>query len=108
YTVDEHTLVAASKLDKLPDDRFNGIALGEDGLALVRFALLMHDIGKAAAGRQEHIEASMQVAEQVLKRFAAPEDEIASVLFLIEHQDVLAEVITQRDLKDAQLVADLA
>src|SRR5207244_1843581 len=63
YTVDEHTLVAIEALEKIQDARFAGLMNGISDPALVRFALLMHDIGKGTG--RDHSEVSMEVTQAV-------------------------------------------
>src|SRR5262249_35759925 len=53
YTVDEHTLVAISLLEQVTDGRFKDLFAEIEDPSLVRFALLMHDIGKGSGRDHE-------------------------------------------------------
>lgn len=105
YTVDEHTLLAVQTVDRLvrhaPDapERFRDLASEEDDPALLRIALLLHDIGKGTQPG-EHVRGSLDAAGAVLDRFGAPESARAAVRFLIEHHLDLSQTMTSRDLDD--------
>src|SRR5262249_45138376 len=70
YTVDEHTLVAIAGLESVSDGRFAELMGEIEDPALIRFALLMHDIGKGS-GRDHTVE-SLDVAGRVMERLGAP------------------------------------
>ena len=105
YTVDEHTLRAASALDSIRDERIAGLLESVEDPAIVRFALLMHGLGE---GAETPIEQATKIARQVLGRLGASERDTTAVLFLVERQAELGNVITQRDLQDGQLIQELA
>ena len=98
YTVDEHTLVAIASLESIGDARFAALFEEIDDPALLRFALLLHDIGKGSG--HDHIEASLRIARVVLERLGAPEPDRATVEFLVEHHLDLSKAMTSRDLHD--------
>ena len=107
YTVDEHTLVAISLLETVPDKRFAELFAEIDDPALVRFSLLMHDIGKGSG--RDHDEVSLEVAEVVMDRLGAPELDRETVKYLVRHHLVLSSVMSSRDLYDqstARMIAD--
>ena len=58
YTVDEHTLVAIGSLESVSDGRFTDLMSEIEDPWLVRFALLMHDIGKGSG--RDHAVASVR------------------------------------------------
>jgi [protein-PII] uridylyltransferase len=99
YTVDEHTLVAIDSLESVSDGRFAGLFEEIQDKALVRFALLVHDIGKGSG--HEHVGESLRVAKIVLERWAAPEADCATIEFLVGKHLALSSVMTSRDLSDA-------
>ncbi len=99
YTVDEHTLVAIDALEAVKDGRFAGLFEEIQERALVRFALLMHDIGKGSG--QEHVAESSRIARVVLDRLGAPESDRETIEFLVRKHLVLSSVMASRDLSDA-------
>jgi [protein-PII] uridylyltransferase len=105
YTVDEHTLIAIESIDRLVCDstcsplRFRQLASEEDDLALLRIALLLHDIGTGTLPG-DHVRGSMEAARTILGRMGAPEIARNAVLFLIEHHLDLSQTMASRDLDD--------
>jgi [protein-PII] uridylyltransferase len=106
YTVDEHTLVAIDALESVKDGRFAGLFEEIQERALVRFALLMHDIGKGSG--REHVAESVSIARIVLGRLNAPEADRQAVEFLIEKHLALSSVMGSRDLSDSSTARLLA
>ncbi len=98
YTVDEHTLVALDALESVKDGRFAGLFEEIQEKELVRFAILMHDIGKGSG--HEHVAESLRIARIVLDRLSAPAADRATVEFLIEKHLALSSVMASRDLSD--------
>ena len=74
--------------------------------ALVRFALILHDIGKGSG--RDHSQAAVEVAHQVMDRLGAPETDRATVGFLIQRHLDLSGVMSSRDLHDAATARALA
>ena len=105
YTVDEHTLVAIEAIDNLlanspgTPPRFRELALEEDNPALLRLALLLHDIGKGTTPG-EHVHGSSDVAADWLARLDIEPSDLQTVLFLIAHHLDLSAVMNGRDLDD--------
>jgi [protein-PII] uridylyltransferase len=106
YTVDEHTLVAIGLLESVPDARFAELFASVEDPALVRFALLLHDIGKGSG--RDHTEASLEIAGAVLERLQAPPADRETVEFLIRHHLDISSVISSRDLYDGATARELA
>jgi [protein-PII] uridylyltransferase len=106
YTVDEHTLVALDSLAAIDNPRFADLWSEIDDPAIVRAALLLHDIGKGSG--RDHVEESIELANAILERLKAPDADRAAVEFLIAHHLDLYTVMTSRDLSDqatAQMLA---
>jgi len=105
YTVDEHTFVAIEAVDSLAapkpasPDRFHQLFLEEESPAALRFALLLHDVGKGTHPG-DHICGSLEAAKAALHRFNAPPAIRENVLFLIEHHLDLSAIMNSRDLDD--------
>jgi [protein-PII] uridylyltransferase len=107
YTVDEHTLVAISALEFVTDGRFQELFAEIDEPALVRWALLLHDIGKGTG--RDHEEVSLEIARAVMERLGAPQADRETVEFLVLHHLELSSVMSSRDLYDgttARMLAD--
>jgi [protein-PII] uridylyltransferase len=105
YTVDEHTLVAIAALESIGDARFADLYGEIPDPWLVRFALLLHDVGK---GSGRHVAESLRMAHEILERLGAPEADRATIEFLIEHHLDLSAVMTSRDLHDVATAKMLA
>ena len=87
YTVDEHTLVAIGALEQISDGRFAELMGEIEDPALVRFALILHDIGKGSG--RDHAQAAVEVAQHVMDRLGAPDADRTTVEFLIQrHLDL--------------------
>ncbi|HTB15689.1 MAG TPA: hypothetical protein VK752_29160 [Bryobacteraceae bacterium] len=106
YTVDEHTLVAIDTLESVKDGRFAGLFEEIQERALVRFALLMHDIGKGSG--REHVGESLRIAGIVLERLGAPDADRKTIEFLIEKHLALSGVMASRDLSEPSTARLLA
>lgn len=105
YTVDEHTLVAIAAIDSLASDkkggthRFQNLLREEETPALLRFALLLHDIGKGLTPG-DHVTGSVEAAAAIMNRLAMPELDSATVTFLIDNHLILSQIMNARDLDD--------
>ena len=106
YTVDEHAMVAVASLEGVTDTRFKELFREVNDPAAVRFALMLCDVGKGAG--RDHAEASVQIASDVLGRLAAPEEDRATVEFLILRHRELSTVMSSRDLYDGSTARGLA
>lgn len=106
YTVDEHTLVAIEALESLPDGRFEALMSGIDDPALIRFALLLHDIGKG--GGRDHSEVAQEIAHAVLERLGAPDGDRETIEYLVRHHLALSSVMNTRDVSDPATARALA
>jgi [protein-PII] uridylyltransferase len=105
YTVDEHSIVAVEVIDLLAANkpgapvRFHGLLQEEEDLAVLRLALLLHDIGKGTLPGQ-HVTGSLQAAEAVFESLGVPEPKREMIRFLIGHHLDLSLVMNGRDLED--------
>ena len=112
YTVDEHTLLTLRGLEALshpitPGRRRFGALLEEvRSPELLGFALLMHDIGKAADA--EHAQESVRMASTALERLEYPAEARHAIEFLIRHHLAMSQVAFRRDLDDPHVVAQFA
>ena len=107
YTVDEHTVVALEVLEQIADARFRDLLSEVDGIELLRFAILMHDIGKGSG--REHTAESARLTAAIAARLGMPHEEAEIAAQLIARHLELSSVLASRDLDDAEtgrLVAD--
>jgi [protein-PII] uridylyltransferase len=112
YTVDEHTLVAIQSLWSLKETSepaqkpFADLWAEMAPPAALVFALLFHDSGKGKG--EEHVEASLRLAETAMKRIQMPPQDRETVRFLIAKHLALSSAMQSRDVSDPQAVRDLA
>lgn len=113
YTVDEHTIVTIENLQNLAGTRepghrrFANLLAEVEEPAVLRFALLFHDVGKGGEGEAHSIE-SARLAAEALDRLDAPERHRRMILFLIEQHLALSAAMTSRDLEDPATARMLA
>lgn len=114
YTVDEHTLVTIENLQQLARTsepghrRFANLLSEVEEPAVLRFALLFHDVGKGER-TGHHSEESVRMAQEAMTRIRMPEKHQRLVLFLIDQHLALSAAMTSRDLDDpatARMLAD--
>lgn len=106
YTVDEHTIVAIETLEQIADERFRELGAEIADIALVRFALLMHDVGKGSG--REHTAEAVRIVTDVGARMRVPKDELELMLKLIAQHLELSSTMNSRDMEDAGTARNLA
>jgi len=112
YTVDEHTLVAIQSLWELKNSTeavlkaFADLWAEMPAPAPLVFALLFHDSGKGTG--EDHVQASLRLAESAMKRIQMPAQERETVRFLIGKHLALSSALQSRDIYDPQTVRDVA
>jgi [protein-PII] uridylyltransferase len=105
YTVDEHSIVAVEVIDQLAANkpgspaRFYGLLQEQEDLAVLRLALLLHDIGKGTLPGN-HVTGSLEASEAVFKWLSVPAPRQEIIRFLIGHHLDLSLVMNGRDLDD--------
>jgi len=113
YTVDEHTFVAIETIDALSRNArpapaaMRELLLEDEDPAVLRMALLLHDIGKGAG--DGHIERSLAAATRISERLQIPVAEREMIDFLIRNHLELSAVMSHRDLDDpatSRLIAE--
>ena len=115
YTVDEHTLRSIEALEQL--DTSHGPALQflahlyqqTSNKALLKFALLLHDLGKdVGPGRASHVYRSGELAEVVCERLTlAPKERELLQLLVVNHL-VMNHLAQRRDITDPKVIAEFA
>ncbi|MBK5292539.1 MAG: HD domain-containing protein [Acidobacteriia bacterium] len=113
YTVDEHTLITIENLEHLGVSkdparaRFTGLLNEIESTAVLKLALLFHDVGKGRESESHSIESRM-LAEKAALRIGMPELDRQMLLFLIENHLLLSSAMNSRDLGDPQTAQWLA
>src|SRR5450631_4473328 len=112
FTVDEHSFLAIESLHRLKqsqsewDKRYAGL-LGElESPELLYLAFLLHDTGKGMPGNN-HVEASLEVANHAMDRLDVDPQEREEVLFLIASHLELSAAL-RRDIFNPETVAAFA
>ncbi|MFZ3216601.1 MAG: [protein-PII] uridylyltransferase [Candidatus Acidiferrales bacterium] len=112
FTVDEHTFVAIDNLHALRqsqskwDQRYAELLEELEQSDLLYLALLFHDVGKGAKS-DDHVHASVRIAESVLERLDMDAPDCETVLFLIDrHLEMSAAM--RRDIFDPETVRAFA
>src|ERR1700733_1625117 len=112
FTVDEHTFVAIDNLHALRqsqskwDQRYAELLEELEQPDLLYLALLLHDVGKGAK-TDDHVRASVRIAEVALERLDLDAPDCETVLFLIDrHLEMSAAM--RRDIFDPETVRAFA
>src|ERR1700683_761405 len=112
FTVDEHTFVAIDNLHALRqsqskwDQRYAELLEELEQPDLLYLALLLHDVGKGAK-TDDHVRASVRIAEVALERLDLDVPDCETVLFLIDrHLEMSAAM--RRDIFDPETVRAFA
>lgn len=112
FTVDEHSFLAIESLHKASQsqsewDKRYGELLGElERPELLYLALLLHDVGKGVP-TDNHVTASLEIAQSSLDRLDLNPDERETVMFLIRsHLDISATL--RRDIYDPATIQAFA
>jgi [protein-PII] uridylyltransferase len=112
YTVDEHALLTVERSTELSGNadptwqRFTQLFSELENRAVLLFALLFHGAGNGAG--EDPLQLSLALARQAMERIRVPAEEQHEILFLIEHQLDLAEVMSGRDVDDPATARQLA
>jgi len=108
YTVDEHTLIALENLEALSFERaqFGALWMNCESKPLLRFALLLHDVGKGLGG--DHDARAVEMAAEIGERTGMSADELETVQRLIGEHLYLGSLISTRDLADPSVASQAA
>ena len=113
YTVDEHTIMAISILNRIEKGELKAalpvasaiLAEGLDRIVL-SVALFLHDIGK---GRPEdHSEIGAEIAARLCPRLGLDEAQTESVVWLVRHHLLMSDTAQKRDISDPATVRAFA
>ena len=103
YTVDEHTLVAMQNVWNIQGP-YKDLRSEVKQPALLLFALLFHDAGKASAD-EGHVDASLRLVHAAAHRIGMPDQDRETVIFLIGCHLELSATMHSRDIFDPSTVA---
>ena len=113
YTVDEHTFMAIEVLHRLKVEKdaamqpFAELMSELERPELLFLALLLHDTGKGLEGG-EHIHGSLQLTSAAVERMQLPEDDAATVCFLVASHLEISSTLRRRDIYDPATIRELA
>jgi [protein-PII] uridylyltransferase len=117
YTVDEHTFFAVGNVEASAlESAHHGTLLAETFAELsegerltLRFAVLLHDIGKGAAGEESHVPKGARIVEETLRLFPAVSDEQrGDIRFLVEQHLLMSHTAQRRNLDDPEVIERFA
>lgn len=98
FTVDRHLCEAAANAAPLAP------RVGRADLLLV--GAWLHDIGKGFPG--DHTEVGMELVGDIGRRMGFDDDDVATLVALVEHHLLLPDVATRRDLDDDEVIQRVA
>ncbi len=113
YAADEHTLMCIEQLDRIweakepPYNTYAPLFHGLERPFVLYLALLLHDVGKPE-GHGNHSEVSAKLAQRVARRLALDPTATQTLLRLIEHHLLMANVSQRRDLDDPAVIRQFA
>ena len=111
YTADEHSLMVVAEIDHMEMAPVAGSAAGGAaemaGTGIVKLAGLLHAVG-ASRGPAGFAERGAVMLPRIAGQLGLSEEEARTVIFLVEHQDLLAEASGSRMTTDRKLLDDLA
>jgi [protein-PII] uridylyltransferase len=115
YTVDEHTFRSIEVLEGLaetPEPALQPLARlyqQTADKALLKFALLLHDLGKdVGPGQASHVYRSRELAEVVCQRLALPAEQAQMIQLLALHHLAMNRIAQRRDITDDKVIAEFA
>jgi [protein-PII] uridylyltransferase len=112
FTVDEHTFAAIENLHALNqspskwDQRYAALLDELERPELLYLAILLHDTGKGARG-QDHVAASVAIAEECLERLDLDPPDRETVLFLIRRHLEMSAAL-RRDIFEPETIRAFA
>jgi [protein-PII] uridylyltransferase len=108
YTVDEHTILALSYIDKIAGSIPPAISSYQEALQqlerkdLLALAILVHDIGKGQGKNHSLVGAKM--SRIICRRFGLSMDDTDTVCNLVEHHLLMSHIAQRRDLHDIDVI----
>lgn len=113
YTADEHTLVCIQKLDDIWEatdtaiNHYSQLFKQVERPFILYLALLLHDAGKAFH-TGDHSDVGAKISLEVAERLHLDGATAHSLLLLVEHHLLMAQVSQRRDLEDPDVIRSFA
>src|SRR6185437_6822096 len=114
YTVDVHSVAAADRIATLIRGELAAefplacrLAAETARPAMLFFATLLHDVGKAIGGK-DHSARGADMARVILTRLGFSPDDVEAACHLIQSHLVMYHVATRRDIEEPTTVQELA
>jgi [protein-PII] uridylyltransferase len=112
YAADEHTLICLAKLDEVwdsqepPHDKYAEVFRNIERPAILYFALLLHDSGKAHEGN--HSEIGGQIVLSVARRLNLDGATAHALRLIVENHLTMAQTSQRRDLESPEVIHNFA
>ncbi|MEO1549874.1 MAG: [protein-PII] uridylyltransferase, partial [Pseudomonadota bacterium] len=113
YTVDEHTIRCIAELAYIEASQLESeLPLVSEVLRkgvnrrVLYVALLLHDIGKGLP--EDHSDVGARLAQDIAPRLGLSEDEVETVVWLVQNHLVMSDVAQKRDISDVRTVSEFA
>lgn len=113
YTADEHTIVCLEMMDRIigakepPFVKYQPLLVSVERPHLLYLAMLLHDTGKSSNSRH-HAEDSAVNAVRVARRIRLDAQELATLVFLVDHHMTMSETARSRNLDDEETIIEFA
>jgi [protein-PII] uridylyltransferase len=113
YTADEHTLVCLEMLDRIIDATERPFAAYRPLMQNVTrphvlyLAMLLHDTGKSK-NRRHHADMSADNAVRVARRLKLSPDDLAILVFLVDHHLTMSETARRKNIDDDETIIEFA
>ena len=113
YTADEHTLVCLEMLDRIidaedaPFKHYKPLLLKIGKPHILYLAMLLHDTGKSK-NAAHHSEEGAVNAVTVARRLKLPQDDLATLVFLVDHHLTMSETARRKNLDDNEAILEFA
>ena len=108
YTVDEHSLLAVRKAERLQNEQgmIGDIYREMPDKDLLHLGLLLHDLGKGRPG--DHSKIGQEIAHKTADRLGLSTPEREVLAFLVYHHLVMSHTAFRRDLNDPKIIVEFS
>lgn len=104
FTIDQHTILTLYRLDDCvrdPDPVISSFRLDNTQRFILRFSLLLHDLGKSLG--DDHTHTGTHIAETLCERFGLNDTESHTVKFLVQNHLELSRLSFERELEESNV-----